>query len=91
MLYKANSSGAPGAGAEGKLCPGDTQRILGFIERFGARRKKMGKAYIEKALGLALGGVIGIRQVNDASLMLYAKANGLHLISYNYRGFDRLS
>jgi len=33
---------------------------------------------------------MGDRQVNDAALLLYVKANGLHLVSYNYRDFDVL-
>ena len=72
---------------KGKLCPGDAKAIIDMLRMYGVRYVKLPRAFIDKAVDLAINGVIKDRQINDAALLLYAKARGLHLVSYNYQDF----
>ena len=77
--------------ARGVLCPGDAARAVKLLEQYGVKYRKMRSTHLRRARQLALQGAIGRGQANDATILLYAKANRLILVSYNYRDLDELA
>jgi len=75
----------------GKLCPGDANKIISFLESFGVRYRRMAKTFLRSARELARRGDIRWSLVVDAALLLYAKSHGMHVVTYNYRDFQELS
>ncbi len=75
----------------GRLCPGDAQRILDTLRRYGAREEpaRVGRAK-RAALRLLFDGELPGRMLNDAKLAYHAASLRARLASYNERDYERL-
>ena len=76
----------------GKLCPGDAQRILDTMRRYGVGEEPARVGQLKRrAARLVLRGVIPPRMANDAALALHAASIGAKLASYNERDYAELA
>ena len=72
----------------GKLCPGDAQRIIDTMRRYGVNEVPGDVGRLRRsAVALLLRKGLSIRLRNDASLALHAAERRLRLLSYNILDF----
>ncbi len=78
--------------ARGRLCPGDAQRALNTLRRYGAWEEPARVGQLRRrATAMLVRAGLSLRLRNDAALALHAAERGLRLATYNTGDYERLA
>ncbi len=76
----------------GRICPGDAQRILNTLRRYGLRQESARVGLLKRsAARLVIRGAVPVRMSSDVILALHAISIGARLVSYNERDYQELA